>query len=116
MAGPARPATSPAEPTRGGPGVDQQQQQAGASGPRVPYQTDEMISAKEVAQVTGLSRRRVAQAAAAGHLTVCRPPAGVAGLVRYGRRSAEALAASMVTPATATHPEPGPTGGAIDAR
>ena len=83
-----------------------QQQQASEAGPRVPFRTDEAISAKRVAEITGLSRRRVAEAAAAGHLTVYQPPAGVAGLVKNGLRSAEALAASMITPAIASHPDP----------
>ena len=83
-------------------------QQTTGSRPRVHFQTDEQITAREVARITGLSRKRVAEAARLGHLTTFRPPAGMAGLVRYSRKSAEALAASMVTPATAQHPEPEP--------
>ncbi len=71
----------------------------------VPTTTDELISAKRVAELTGLSRRNIVQAAAAGHLVIHRPPPGVPGLVRYGRASAEALARSMVTLATVSHLE-----------
>ncbi len=72
---------------------------------RVPFFTDELITAKLVAEITGLSRKRIADAAALGLLTVHRPPAGMRGMTRYGRRSAELLAASMITPAT----NPAPT-------
>ena len=71
----------------------------GDASPPVPFRTEQLISAKEVAALTGLSRKRIRQAAAAGHLTTIRPPAGVRGLVRYSKRSALALARSMVTPA-----------------
>lgn len=72
----------------------------------VPLRTDSMISARAVCEITGLSPRRVREAAAAGHLTVMRAPAGVRALTRYSKASALALARSMVVPATSTliHP------------
>ena len=88
-------------PARGGEGV--------AS---VPFRTDEQITAREVTRLTGLPRRRVAEAARQGLLTTYRPPAGVGGFVRYGRASAIALGRSMVTPASAN---PDPTEAAPDA-
>ncbi len=71
----------------------------GASHP-VPFRTDEQVSAREVAKITGLSRKRIAEVAALGYLTTWRPPAGIDGPVRYSRASAEALARTLVTPAT----------------
>ena len=50
--------------------------------PSMPFQTDEQITAREVARITGLSRKRIVEAARLGHLTTFRPPAGMAGLVR----------------------------------
>ena len=68
--------------------------------PPVSFRTEQLISAKEVAALTSLSRKRIREAARAGHLTIYSPPAGVRGLVRYSKRSALALARSMVTPAS----------------
>ena len=69
-------------------------------GASTPIPVAERISARAVATITGLSRKRIAEAALLGHLTVWRPPAGVGGLVRYSKASAEALARSLVTPAS----------------
>ena len=69
--------------------------------PRVPYRTDEQITSAEVTRITGLPRKRVLEAARLGHLVAYRRPLGVGGPVRYSRKSAQALAASMVEPATA---------------
>lgn len=61
---------------------------------------DDHITAREVSRITGLSRDGVRAAAKAGHLTSFVPPAGVSSFVRYSRASAEALARSMIRPAT----------------
>ena len=72
----------------------------GNASPPAPFQTLELISALQVSQITGLSKKRIREAAAAGHLTVYRPPAGVRALTRYSKASALALAQMMITPAT----------------
>ena len=60
----------------------------------------ERVNAREVERITGLSYRRVREAARAGHLTMHEPPAGVRGRILYSRASAEALARRMTHPAT----------------
>jgi len=60
---------------------------------------DEWVSARQVGKITGLPEKKVPRAAELGLLTVLRPVPGLGGLVRYGRASAEALAASRVIPA-----------------
>ena len=86
----------------------------GAAAPAVPFQADQMISARAVCVITGLSPKRIREAAAAGHLTVMKAPEGVRAFTRYSRKPAEALARAMIQPATANL-DPPPTEVAPDA-
>ena len=72
--------------------------------------SDDWISGRLVAQITGLPEKLVRKAGDLGHLTMRLPVPGLGGFTRYTRASAEALAASRIVRAktTPTRPAPGP--------